>query len=109
MLHGKALRSPYPHARIVSIDVRRARQLPGVSAAITSADLPDQRFGSSIQDEPFLARGKVRYAGEPVAAVAAIDKDIARKAIDLIDVEYEELPGVYDAVEAMRPRQHPGA
>ena len=103
MLHGKALRSPYPHARIVSIDVERARQLPGVCAAITSADLPDQRFGSSIQDEPFLARGKVRYAGEPVAAVAAINKDIARKAIDLIDVEYEELPGVYNAVEAMQP------
>ena len=103
MLHGKALRSPYPHARIVSIDVERARRLPGVCAAITSDDLPDHRFGSSIQDEPFLARGKVRYAGEPVAAVAAISKDIARKAIDLIDVEYEELPGVYDALEAMRP------
>ncbi len=103
MLHGKALRSPYPHARIVSIDVGRARALPGVCAAITSHDLPDQKFGSSIQDEPFLARGKVRYAGEPVAAVAAINKDIARKAIDLIDVEYEELPGVYDAVEAMQP------
>ena len=103
MLHGKALRSPYPHAKIVSIDVERARQLSGVCAAITSDDLPEHRFGSSIQDEPFLARGKVRYAGEPVAAVAAINKDIARKAIDLIDVEYEELPGVYDALEAMRP------
>ena len=103
MLYGKALRSPYPHARIVSVDVSRARELPGVCAAITSDDLPEQRFGSSIQDEPFLARGKVRYAGEPVAAVAAINSDIARKAIDLIDVEYEELPGVYDALEAMQP------
>ena len=103
MLHGKALRSPYPHARIVSIDVSRARGLPGVCAAITSDDLPEQRFGSSIQDEPFLARGKVRYAGEPVAAVAAINKDVARRAIDLIEVEYEELPGVYDALDAMRP------
>ena len=103
MLHGKALRSPYPHARIVSIDVGRARELPGVCAAITSHDLPNRKFGSSIQDEPFLARGKVRYAGEPVAAVAATNKYIARKAIDLIDVEYEELPGVYDAVEAMQP------
>ena len=103
MLHGKALRSPYPHARIVSIDVDRARQLPGVSIAITADDLPAYRFGSSIRDEPFLARDKVRYAGEPVAAVAAISEEIARKAIDLIDVEYEELPGIHDVLKAMQP------
>ena len=103
MLHGKALRSPYPHARIVSVDVGRARQLAGVCAAITADDLPALRFGSSIRDEPFLARGKVRYAGEPVAAVAATSEEIARKAIDLIDVEYEELPGIHDVLEAMQP------
>ena len=103
MLHGKALRSPYPHARIVSVDVGRARQLAGVCAAITADDLPALRFGSSIRDEPFLARGKVRYAGEPIAAVAATSEEVARKAIDLVDVEYEELPGIHDVLEAMQP------
>ena len=103
MLYGKALRSPYSHARIVSIDISRARQLPGVCAAITADDLPAYRFGSAIRDEPFLARDKVRYAGEPVAAIAAVSEAVARNAIDLIDVEYEELPGVYDVLNAMQP------
>jgi carbon-monoxide dehydrogenase large subunit len=102
MLHAKVLRSPYPHARIASIDARRARGLPGVRAVITGDGVPNL-FGSAIRDEPFLARGKVRYAGEPVAAVAATSEEIAREAIDLIDVEYAELPGVFDALEAMRP------
>ena len=102
MLHAKVLRSPYPHARIVSIDVRRARELRGVRAVLTGADIP-YLFGSAIRDEPFLARGKVRYAGEPVAAVAATSEEIAREAVDLIDVEYEELPAVFDPVEAMKP------
>lgn len=102
MLYARALRSPYPHARIVSIDTSKARQRPGVSTVITADDLPAYRFGSAIRDEPFLARDKVRYAGEPVAAVAAISEDICRAAVDLIDVEYEELPGVYDAHEAMK-------
>jgi len=101
MLYAKALRSPYPHARIVSIDVSRARGLVGVRAAITGKDV-DYMFGSAIQDEPFIARDKVRYAGEPVAAVAAISEEIAREAIDLIDVEYEELPGIFDPLEAMK-------
>jgi carbon-monoxide dehydrogenase large subunit len=102
MLYAKVLRSPYPHARIVSVDPRRARELTGVRAAITGADVP-YLFGSAVRDEPFLARGKVRYAGEPVAAVAAISEEIAREAIDLIDVEYEELPGVFDPLQAMLP------
>jgi CO/xanthine dehydrogenase Mo-binding subunit len=101
MLYAKALRSPYPHARILSIDISRARKLPGVRVAITGEDAP-YRFGSTVRDEPFLARDKVRYAGEPVAAVAAVSEEVAREAVDLIDVEYEELPGVFDPLEAMK-------
>jgi carbon-monoxide dehydrogenase large subunit len=101
MLYAKALRSPYPHALIISIDIGRARELPGVCAVITGEDAP-YRFGSAVRDEPFLARGKVRYAGEPVAAVAAVSEEVAREAIDLIDVDYEELPGVFDPLEAMK-------
>ena len=100
MLHAKVLRSPYPHARIVSIEVGRARQLKGVRAVITGADVPF-RFGSAVQDEPFLARGKVRFSGEAVAAVAAVNEEIAREAIDLIDVEYDELPAVFNSLQAM--------
>lgn len=102
MLHAKVLRSPYPHARIVSVDLRRARSLAGVRAVVTGEDLP-YLFGSAIRDEPFLARGKVRYAGEPVAAVAATSEEIAREAVELIDVEYAELAGVFDPLEAMKP------
>jgi carbon-monoxide dehydrogenase large subunit len=102
MLFAKALRSPYPHARIVSVDVSQARRLPGVRAVVTGEDVPFM-FGSAVRDEPFIARGKVRYAGEPVAAVAAVTEEIAREAIDLIDVEYEELPGVFDPLQAMQP------
>jgi len=101
MLYAKALRSPYPHARIVSVDVSRAWRLAGIRVAITGKDV-DYLFGSAIRDEPFIARDKVCYAGEPVAAVAAMSEEIAREAIDLIDVEYEELPCVFDPLEAMK-------
>jgi carbon-monoxide dehydrogenase large subunit len=102
MLHAKVLRSPYPHARIVSVDASQARQLRGVRAVITGAEVP-YSFGSAVRDEPFLAREKVRYAGEAVAAVAAVSEEIAREAVDLIEVEYEELPGIFDPLEAMEP------
>ena len=102
MLHAKVLRSPYPHARIVSIDTSRARALAGVRAVVTGDELP-WLFGSALRDEPFLARGRVRYAGEPVVAIAATTEEIAREAIDLVDVEYEELPAVFDPIEAMEP------
>jgi carbon-monoxide dehydrogenase large subunit len=102
MLYAKALRSPHPHARIISIDTTEARKLRGVRAVVTGENLP-YLFGSAVRDEPFLARGKVRYAGEPVAAVAAISEAIAREAIDLIEVEYEELPGIFDPLAAMLP------
>ena len=101
MLHGRLLRSPHPHARIVSIDTSRARALPGVAAVITGADLPEARYGNwrlfpYTQDEMALARGKVRFIGDEVAAVAAVDVDTAEEACALIKVEYELLPPVLD-------------
>ena len=103
MLWGKALRSPFPHARIVSIDTAQARAVPGVHAVITAADLPEALVGRRLRDMPVLARDRVRFAGEKVAAVAADDLDAAEEALLLIDVEYEELPQVFDAEEAMTP------
>lgn len=103
MLHGALLGSPYPHARILRYNVDAARALPGVKAVLTAADLPVQNIGHTYRDEPILARGKVRYAGEPVAAVAAESLGIARAALELIDIEYEELPAVFDAEEALAP------
>jgi 4-hydroxybenzoyl-CoA reductase alpha subunit len=102
MLYGRLLRSPHPHARIISIDTRSALALPGVLAVITGEDLP-QRFGilPSSQDEYALAVGKVRYVGDPVAAVAAIDPDILDEAIKLIHVEYEFLPELMSIDEAL--------
>ena len=101
-LWGKALRSPLPHARIKGIDTSRARRLAGVHAVLTAADLPDRRVGRRLFDMPVLARGKVRFIGERVASVAAEDRDVAEEALTLIDVEYEELPAVYDHLEAMQ-------
>jgi len=101
MLHGARLGSPYAHARILSCDTSRALALPGVKAVITAADLPDIPFGLAVSDERILARDKVRYVGEPVAAVAAVDLQTARAALRLIDIEYEELPAVLDIQDAM--------
>ena len=103
MLYGAALRSPYAHARILSIDTSEAVKLHGVRAVATGADMPDVLAGEGIKDMPFLAVDVVRYAGEPVAAVAADDLETALKAVKLIKVEYEELPVVLDAAEAMEP------
>jgi CO/xanthine dehydrogenase Mo-binding subunit len=102
MLAGKCLRSPFPSARIVSIDTSRAQALPGVHAVLTGADLPDRRIGRNIQDSYPLARDRVRFIGEKVAAVAADSAEIAEEALLLIDVEYDELPAVFDPIEAMR-------
>jgi CO/xanthine dehydrogenase Mo-binding subunit len=112
MLYGEVLRSPFPHARIVSIDVNEARRLPGVKAVVTGLeeDLPIYSVaGEKYPDERLLARDKVRYIGDEVAAVAAIDEATAREALKRIQVEYEEIPAVFDPVEAMRegaPRVH---
>jgi 4-hydroxybenzoyl-CoA reductase subunit alpha len=101
MLHGALLRSPLPHARIKNIDVSRARRLPGVKCIITGKDVPAIRYGNwrlvpELQDETALATDKVRFIGDEIAAVAAVDQDTAREAIGLIDVDYEELPAVFD-------------
>ncbi|MBI4200267.1 MAG: xanthine dehydrogenase family protein molybdopterin-binding subunit [Chloroflexi bacterium] len=103
MLWGKTLRSPLPHARILRVDTSRARRLAGVHAVLTGADIPDVRVGRRMRDMPVLTRDKVRFLGEKVAAVAAADEDVAEEALELIDVEYEELPAVFDALEALQP------
>ncbi|MCH8226122.1 MAG: xanthine dehydrogenase family protein molybdopterin-binding subunit, partial [Chloroflexi bacterium] len=103
MIFGKVLRSPFPHARIVRIDASRASGLPGVRAVVTGQDLPGMRVGRFLRDVPPLAEDKVRFVGEKVAAVAADDPDIAEEALLLIDVEYEQLPAVFDPLEAMAP------
>ncbi|MGH2588030.1 MAG: xanthine dehydrogenase family protein molybdopterin-binding subunit [Dehalococcoidia bacterium] len=110
MLWGKALLSPHAHARITRIDATAARNLPGVHAVLTGADVPGHLFGRALKDVPILSRDRVRHAGERVAAVAADDEDIAQQALDLIEVEYEELPAVFDVVEAAAeeaPLLHP--
>lgn len=111
-LQARVLRSPLPHARIVHLDTQRAKSLPGVRAVITSSDLPDRRYGILIRDIRLLARDRVLYAGEAVAAVAAVDEETAQEALERIKVEYEELPAVLDPGEAMEgtaPPLHPEA
>ena len=101
MLHGKILRSPHPHARIVSIDTSKAEALDGVHGVITGEDMPT-RYGIIpwTPDEYPLCLERVRYIGDGVAAVAAVDEDTAIRALDLIDVEYQELPAFLDPHEA---------
>lgn len=112
MLHGAILRSPYAHARIVSIDTSAARVLPGVKAVLTGDDAPAKPWGGGPAKERYvLAKGVVRFAGEEVAAVAATSEDIARDALDLIRVEYEELPPILTTEQALQPGAqtvHPG-
>jgi carbon-monoxide dehydrogenase large subunit len=102
MLYGKVLFSPKAHARIKRIDTEKAKRYPGVAAVITGKDAP-WSHGESIKDKPFLAQGKVRYIGEPVAAVAATDEDTAQAAVKLIEVEYEDLPAYFSPEEACKP------
>ena len=97
MIEGKFLRSPYAHARIRSIDSREAEALPGVVAVLTSKDLDD--IGHYLgrgknKDQPIIATGRVIYSGQPVAAVAALDRATAEEALTKIHVDYEELPAV---------------
>src|SRR6185437_10094472 len=100
MLHVQVLRSPHAHARIVSIDVSEAEAMPGVEAVITSADVPgEDGFGVYVNDQPVMARGKVRYVGE---AVAAEDLLAAKRALEKIKVVYEPLSAVFDPEDAMQ-------
>ncbi len=105
MVYGKILASPIPHGLIRRIDVDQARALPGVLAVITGADVPDTLYGVSParHDEHVLAKERVRYRGDEVAAVAAVDEETAERALRLIEVDYEELPAVFDPDEAMAP------
>jgi CO/xanthine dehydrogenase Mo-binding subunit len=105
MLVVKALRSTYPHAKILRVDASKAEKLAGVVAVLTRDDLKGKNafFGPVVKDQPVLALDRVRYAGEVIAAVAAEARDIAEDALDLIEVDYEPLPAVYDLLEAMKP------
>jgi CO/xanthine dehydrogenase Mo-binding subunit len=101
-LVAKALRSPYPHARLVRIDATKAAGLAGVRAIVTRDDLSDLNpyFGTGVEDQPVVVIDKARYVGDIVAALAADSREIAEEAIGLIDVEYEELPAVTDIIDA---------
>ena len=104
MVHAKVLRSPHPHARIVAIDASRAEALPGVVAVVTGADaikLPDPYYGVAIRDQPVVGIDKVRYVGDMVAAVAALDEETAYRALALIDVRYDPLLPVTTIDEAL--------
>lgn len=113
MLHAKALRSPEASARLVRLDVERARALKGVVCVLTANELPDRLAPTDIPgqtgqarlktDQQILVRERVRYQGEPLALVAAESADIAEHALALIDYELAPLPGVFDPIEAMRP------
>ena len=111
MLFGATLRSPHPHARIVSVDVAAAAATPGVCAVLTHSDVPGKKtFGLDVQDQPVLAIDVVRYAGEPVAILAAEDPELARAALKKIAITYEVLTPVTDmerAPEPTSPSVHP--
>jgi len=102
MLHGKIVRSAIPSGKVARLDVSRAKALPGVKAIIASADVPSRRFGYAVKDEQIFALSKVRYAGEPIAAIAAVDEETAEEAARLVEVEYEENPGIFGVLEATR-------
>src|SRR5262245_50346209 len=103
MLCGRVLRSTLPHARILRLDVTRACALPGVRAVITAADVPDVRYGGAVKDETAFAKDRVRYVGQPVAAVAATTPEVAEAALAAIDVVYEPIPMVLDLEAALAP------
>src|ERR1700732_4649997 len=104
MLHGKIFRSTVAHGRIKSVDTTAASSIPGVHAVYTSDDvrkvIPDPYYGPAFHDQPILAIGKVHFVGEPVAVVLAEDPHVADQAAALIVAEYDELPAVFDEVEA---------
>ena len=107
MLYGKVFRSTVPHGVIRRIDTTAARALPGVQRVVTGEDIrtliPEPYYGPAFHDQPILALDKVRYVGEPVAAVVASDPHVAEQAVQLIIAEYDELPAVYDELAAMQP------
>ena len=111
MAYAKVLRSPYAHARIVSMDTSKAESHPGVYNVLRGDDLEglNPYFGHAVKDHPLIAIDKVRYAGEPVAAVIAEDELTAYEALELIRVEYEELPAVMEPQESLAQERAPAA
>jgi CO/xanthine dehydrogenase Mo-binding subunit len=109
LLHVKLLRSPHAHARIVRIDTSKARALAGVRAVLTAADVPELKRKAPTRAHAVFAIDRAVFAGQPVAAVAADDVAIAEEALDLIEVEYKELPAAVDPLEAMKPGAPPVA
>ena len=113
MLHMRVLRADIASARLARLDVSRARALAGVACVLTAADMPDRTAATDIPgqtgqkrldtDQPILAGERVRYFGEPLALIAAETRDLAEQAVDLIEVELEPIPGVYDPLEAQKP------
>ena len=103
VLYGKMVLSPHAHARITAIRTERAERLPGVKAVVTAADVPPIRYGRFVGDEEYFASARVRYAGDRIAAVAAVDEETAEEAARLIEVDYEVLPAVTSGPEAMAP------
>src|SRR5580700_2943533 len=107
MLYGKVARATVPHGRIRNIDTNAAKAVAGVHRVVTGEDvrklIPEPYYGPAFHDQPILALDKVRYVGEPVAAVLAGDPHVAEQAVQLISAEYDELPAVYDELEAMQP------
>ena len=102
MLHAKLFRSSVAHARIRRVNTSRALSLPGVAAVLTADDVPRKRFGFSVQDEQIFAGDKVRYIGDVIAAVAAVEDDVAEQAVGLIDWDYDDLPAVLTPDDAVR-------
>ncbi len=116
MLYGRIVRSPYASARIARIDTRAARALTGVAAVLTHQDVPRNELrmelpgrmaeataGAVLATQPVLAADRVRFQGEPLVAIAALTPEIAARAAELVEIEYEEVPGVFDPLEALRP------
>ena len=113
MLHMRVLRADIASARLVRLDVTRARALKGVACVLTAADMPDRTSATDIPgqtgqkrldtDQPILVKDRMRYFGEPLALIAAETRDLAEQAADLIEVELEPIPGVYDPLEALKP------
>ncbi len=105
MLFAKALRSPYPHAKLLRVDTSKAEKLAGVVAVVTRDDLAglNPYFGPVVDDQPVVATDRVRHVGEVIALVAAKSREIAEEALDLIEVDYQELPAVFDLLEAAKP------
>src|SRR5438105_7037246 len=110
MLYARIFRSQVPHARLERLDASAARAVPGVHAVLTGADIGDLRMGVTIKDMPVLCTDRVRFVGDPIAAVAAETPERAEEAVSRIEVDYAELPAVFDVDAAMAedaPIVHP--